>query len=62
MNKCKTCKWWDIKWPCDLHDGCKNNGCIRLADDFDKICLGSDIVFTNENFGCVLWEGKDEQV
>lgn len=73
MNRCETCKHWGSRrgdydrtghWspsPSDVRD-CRiiTNGNTSLATIDWGSGSGLTELVTHKNFGCVLWEAKDE--
>lgn len=69
MKICKTCKWWH-KEPCTKDWG----HCTKTAVDEGKpVCPDSKaqawdvegfytVLQTREDFGCVQWEAREEEV
>ena len=67
MNKCKTCRWWKK----DIQLDETRNKCFKIIEDgtsdafLDLTVYYCDEAYisliTTENFGCNLWESKDEK-
>lgn len=68
MNKCKDCKFWDA--PFDYNRSSDFGECKRLSvlggfKDYNEYVSSyqdnsNTFTLTSDNFGCVLWEGKDD--
>lgn len=60
MGKCKDCKWWD---NCDIYGHCDLISHDESQDfaqtEMPEFPEDESRLFTREDFGCVLWEGKD---
>lgn len=66
-GRCATCKWWGTDW------GITVNICHRITEHSDDdapwvdtedmgFCEGGEATFaTPSDFGCTLWEPRDEQ-
>lgn len=71
MNKCKDCKWWYKDYTPNygtcmsftaFEDNPENNkhpAYISVWASYANDC-GADLI-TREDFGCVLWEAKNNQ-
>ena len=65
MRKCKTCKHWYYEPEWDDF-----GACIKIGDKLDRTKLtlaevqgdfNVGMLATKAEFGCVLWEAKDEE-
>ncbi len=69
MNRCKTCKWWERPsgaWPPTAGYGeCGNTTGGKSVEWWDgEYCSWEELdcltIATAPDFGCVLWEKRDE--
>jgi len=62
MNKCKDCRFWDK----NNYGDSNSYLCLQIKNDIlienESYYPGfNPNVYTNKDFGCVLWESKEDE-
>jgi hypothetical protein len=54
-GRCESCKWWS-----GLDFGANGYGACHLAESESNKSFSADQLWTERDFGCILWEPKDD--